>query len=141
MSDNTGTTPPASGPQHPTPRPNAAQRLWLRLQVWQRILAVVVLIAVVVGFVWVAANLGGTSSEAGQQCRDRVEFRLKSPSTADFGSSSVSELGSTGSRWEVAGIVDAENSFGGTVRLTYKCDMSYDEEADSWDAALVDVRE
>jgi hypothetical protein len=140
MSDNTSTT-PHDGSQIPASRPNAAQRLWLRLSVWQRVLAVALVIGAFFGVALLASNIGPTESEAEQQCQARVELRLKSPSTADFGASSTRELGSTGARWEVTGVVDAENSFGGTVRLSYKCDMSYDEASDSWDAALVDVRE
>lgn len=140
MSDNTGTT-PTGGQQYPTQRPNAAQRFWLRLSVWQRVVVVAVLVGAVCGFAWLAGGTGGGAGEAQQQCQARVELRLKAPSTADFNSSSARELGSTGNRWEVTGIVDAENSFGGTVRMTYKCDLTYDEETDSWDAALVDVRE
>lgn len=140
MSDNTGST-SSDGPERQQPEPNAAQKVWLRLSVWQRVLAVALFIGALFGLAWLASNVGPTASEAEQQCQARVELRLKSPSTADFGASSTRELGSTGARWEVTGIVDAENSFGGTVRLSYKCDMSYDEASDSWDAALVDVRE
>lgn len=139
MSDSTGT--PTGAHQHPTQRPNAAQRLWLRLAVWQRILVVAVLLAAVFGVTWLASQRGGGASEAEQECQARVELRLKAPSTAEFSASSARELGKTGDRWEVTGIVDAENSFGGTVRMTYKCDLTYDEDAQAWDAALVDVRE
>jgi hypothetical protein len=115
---------------------------WYRLKSpWRQLLAFGLLVLAIVGFAWAATSLTTGEADAQQQCEDRVELRLKSPSTADFGDSSTRELGSTGTRWEVSGVVDAENSFGATVRLTYKCDLTYDEESDSWDAALVDVRE
>lgn len=83
----------------------------------------------------------GGGGDAEDECKTLVEDRLKSPSTAEFGDSASSELGKTGARWEVTGVVDAENSFGGTVRMTYKCDLTYDEGTGTWEAALVDVRE
>lgn len=54
--------------------------------------------------------------EAVSQCEARVEKLLKAPSTAQFDSSA------TGSgTWTVTGTVDAENSFGATVRSSYGC--------------------
>jgi len=54
--------------------------------------------------------------EAVSQCEARVEKLLKAPSTAQFDSSA------TGSgTWTVTGTVDAENSFGASVRSSYGC--------------------
>jgi hypothetical protein len=50
------------------------------------------------------------------QCEARIEEQLKSPATAKFDSTA------TGSgTWTVRGTVDAENSFGATVRSNYEC--------------------
>ena len=136
MSDNvdsTSSTPPAS----PASRVKA---WWLGLPSWLNVLIIgVVLFGALVGLI--LAQNPNTAANATKECQDRVELKLKSPSTADFGDATAQELGDTGARWEVIGIVDAENSFGGTVRLTYKCDITYNETAESWSASLVDVRE
>lgn len=56
--------------------------------------------------------------EAIAQCEAAIEERLKSPSTASFDSSA------TGSgTWTVTGTVDAENSFGATVRSSFECSV------------------
>lgn len=145
MSDNTNTTPeePAdatgtTGATGATPPPS---RTWPESNQKRNLAIIGAVVVAVAGITWWSVATGGGSSGAATECRERVEARLKAPSTADFQSSSTRELGSTGDRWEVTGVVDAENSFGGTVRLTYKCDLTYDDTADSWDAALVDVRE
>lgn len=51
-------------------------------------------------------------------CKTFVERQLKAPSTAKF--SGLSHSGS-GPRWTVTGAVDAENSFGATVRSNWTC--------------------
>lgn len=59
-----------------------------------------------------------------------VEQRLTSPSTASYGSigeqsstQNVRDLGN--SRYQVHGFVDAENGFGGTVRMYFKVILKY----------------
>jgi hypothetical protein len=122
-------------------RPAHTGSHWSRLRAWQQVLILVVVAAAILGVSYFIQSAGGDASEATEQCQSRVEDKLKSPATAEFGDSSSSELGKTGDRWEVIGVVDAENGFGATVRLTYKCDMTYVEPMDAWTAALVDVRE
>lgn len=86
-------------------------------------IGIVIALAVVLGFVGCVAGSMRSGDrnhdrEAIAQCEARIEKLLKSPSTADF-DSHASALGSD--RWEVAGTVDAENSFGATVRASYGC--------------------
>lgn len=76
----------------------------------------------VVGIMIVGALNGGgnydsdNKYEAIAQCEARVKDLLKAPSTAQFSSDA------TGSgTWKVTGTVDAENSFGATLRSTYGC--------------------
>lgn len=81
---------------------------------------VVAAIAVVIVGLFVIAGLSGGGNEKAKAvaaCEGEVKARLKAPSTARF-SSGVS--GSDGD-YTVAGQVDAENSFGATVRSTYTC--------------------
>lgn len=52
------------------------------------------------------------------QCETQVGKMLKAPATADFDSSTTA---AGDSRWTVTGTVDAENSFGATVRASYGC--------------------
>ena len=54
--------------------------------------------------------------EAISQCEARIADRLKAPSTADF-TSDATGYGT----WTVTGVVDAENSFGATVRSSFQC--------------------
>lgn len=61
--------------------------------------------------------------DATQACRYFVKERLKAPSTAEF--SGESQSGSA-PRWTVSGSVDAENSFGAKIRMSYTCTVSLD---------------
>lgn len=85
--------------------------------------------AVIIGFVvllaW-ACSGGGSSSANGQvqyACKEWVKERLKSPSSANF--SGVSTALSSG-RWTSTGSVDAENSFGVPLRMSYTCVVTHD---------------
>ena len=60
-------------------------------------------------------------------CKDFVRDRLKAPSTADF--TSVSHTGSAPT-WTVTGTVDADNSFGAKLRMTFTCVVR--DDGDTW---------
>lgn len=51
-------------------------------------------------------------------CKSHVLDRLKSPSTAEFGEVDVS---TSGPPYSVRGVVDAQNSFGASLRNSYSC--------------------
>lgn len=94
-----------------------------RAKVNRRAIAIVIAVFVVIVFVGCvagSANSGNRNDEqeAIAQCEARIEKLLKSPATADF-DSAASARGSE--RWAVTGTVDAENSFGATVRASYGC--------------------
>jgi hypothetical protein len=57
--------------------------------------------------------------EAISQCEDLVGQQLKSPTSADFNSTATGP-----GTWTVTGTVDAENSFGATVRAEYQCTVT-----------------
>lgn len=81
------------------------------------------------GCVAMVAVSGGDSDEpsadmARVMCEGFVEDRLKSPGTADFQIPVTTSAGVT--TWEVSGSVDAQNSFGATVRLDYICTVHGD---------------
>lgn len=80
------------------------------------------------------ANGDGAGAEAA--CRQFVEQRLKSPSTADFSSETATQ--DSGPNWTVTGIVDSENSFGGTVRNGYRCELASTGD-DNWRAVSVET--
>jgi hypothetical protein len=68
-------------------------------------------------------GFGGSGSGAGvakRACHNTVESSLKSPSTARF-SSSVSGHNTKEDNFLVEGTVDAQNSFGATVRNSFQC--------------------
>jgi hypothetical protein len=86
------------------------------------VLAVVVLpLAVVIGIQLAGGDdrEGPTRSGAETVCRQFVEDDLKAPASAEWGSTSASQL--TGTSWEVLGEVDAQNSFGAQVRTRFTC--------------------
>jgi hypothetical protein len=65
------------------------------------------------------------------QCNKAVSYKLKAPSTAEFGSYTDSDVipfdtvtnkdGSMSKTFIVSGTVDAQNSFGAMIRNTYTC--------------------
>lgn len=59
-------------------------------------------------------------TEARAQCEDLVEENLKSPATAEFG---TSEATRSGTEWIVTGSVDSENSFGAMLRSDFQCSV------------------
>lgn len=60
------------------------------------------------------------------QCTLHVENRLKSPSTADFPGSSSSNIQDLGNNvFGVWSYVDAQNSFGATIRNNFYCKIQY----------------
>src|SRR5579871_6739632 len=70
----------------------------------------------------IASRSGGphetTDLEARVAGRVAVERVLKAPSTADFHSLRATKQGDV---WTVAGSVDAQNSFGATIRSDFVC--------------------
>jgi hypothetical protein len=76
---------------------------------------------------------GGDGDGAIAYCHQFVEDRLKLPDTADFPGFSDHQVTETGAqRWRVEAWVEGENSFGGTVRTDWTCEISYNEAAESW---------
>lgn len=60
-------------------------------------------------------------SAAERVCKNHVLDRLKSPSTAEFGEVDVS---TSGPPYTVRGVVDAQNSFGATLRNSFSCTVT-----------------
>jgi len=79
-------------------------------------------------------------------CELYVENMLKSPSTADFPSSSSSNIRDLGNNiFEVNSYVDAQNSFGAVIRTNWYCKIQYigtveDEEGDPKFWNLLDIK-
>lgn len=72
----------------------------------------------------------GDERGAKSACREFSQQRLKSPGSAQF-SNEVATQGAQGA-WTVSGMVDSENSFGGSVRNSYTCSVEYSETRESW---------
>ncbi|WP_395705451.1 DUF2510 domain-containing protein [Rhodococcus ruber] len=72
------------------------------------------------------ADLIGTRKLVEQTCREAVENRLKSPSSAEFSDVQAKQDDSAGTRWTTTGKVDSENSFGASIRNTFTCTSTYD---------------
>lgn len=59
-------------------------------------------------------------------CQQFVEDQLKAPSTAEFAIMSDSEVANTtGNVWVVESYVDAQNSFGATIRTQFRCEVAW----------------
>jgi hypothetical protein len=71
----------------------------------------------------------GDGGHAKVACRGMVEDKLKAPSTADFSNESVS---GSGTSWNVAGLVDSQNSFGAKIRSSYTCSLTYSPSDHQW---------
>ena len=59
------------------------------------------------------------------EAKDIVKSKLKSPSTAQFGSISETKITSINNTWTVSGWVDAQNSFGATIRSKYTVQITF----------------
>lgn len=73
-----------------------------------------------------AAEYEPSAADAERMCREDVLGKLKAPSTATFGDvrSTISDDFDP-DRWTVTGWVDAENSFGATLRSEWTCDATH----------------
>ena len=77
---------------------------------------------------------GGDEGGAIAYCHQFVEQQLKSPDSADFpgnGEHDVTTI-TEGEEWSVSSYVDAENSFGASLRTDWTCGISYDEATGTW---------
>lgn len=82
---------------------------------------------------------GGDEDGAIAYCHQFVEDRLKSPGSADFPSFGEHQVATVSEQqWRVSSYVDAENSFGASLRTDWTCEISYDEGAGEW--TLVDLQ-
>lgn len=68
-----------------------------------------------------AEQLGDTlsKSDVWNEAKGIVEDRLKAPSTAKFCSMSQANIKQNGDTWTISGYVDAENSFGASIRNNF----------------------
>jgi hypothetical protein len=67
-------------------------------------------------FVFVALGGGNDNSKVWVLAKHEVESRLKSPSSAKFPSQSEANISEVGDKYIVKSYVDAENSFGASIR-------------------------
>jgi len=75
---------------------------------------------------------GNTGSEVYYDAISVVKKQLKSPSSAEFSSRSSTniKLSSGTSSWTVSGWVEAENSFGATIRNEFQVRLTYQNKGD-----------
>lgn len=78
-----------------------------------------------VGIPQPASAPGGGDAGAIVACEKFVRVRLKSPASAEFpiGERKATDLGSN--RYTVTGAVDADNSYGATIRNRYNCRVEF----------------
>lgn len=70
----------------------------------------------------VAPSTALTAGIAEIACEKAIAQELKAPSTADF--PDTNSRSTTGGSFDVRGVVDSENSFGGTVRSYFGCTVA-----------------
>lgn len=70
-----------------------------------------------------AAEYQPTAADAERMCREDVLGKLKAPGTAKFGSVRSTVEGD--GVWRVTGWVDAQNSFGATIRSEWTCSATH----------------
>lgn len=102
-----------------------------------------VLAAVVIGVVVWLFNIGSGGDGGGDGgdgrdeigakvvCEQFIEDRLKSPSSADFQNSGEYIVTGSGATYTVQGYVEADNSFGASLRSNWTCTV-HEEGDDRW---------
>lgn len=80
-------------------------------------------LVVLVVAVWVGGlfgyGAGPTGDGAAKACHTDVETMLKSPRSAEYSDETSEKVGDN--RWYVRGSVDAENTYGASLRSSYEC--------------------
>lgn len=67
-----------------------------------------------------------------ERCQAAIEDKLRSPSTARYGDATVKSTGGEfGTRYNIAGKLDAQNGFGIVTRGEYRCDLTKERNG-SW---------
>lgn len=85
----------------------------------------------------IATSCGGgsswepTATEARTICEGWVKDKLKAPSTARFANDGTTHP-SGADAWTMSGTVDAQNSFGATIRTAWTCDVRFDSATERW---------
>lgn len=70
-------------------------------------------------------DFGHDENNAWTAARDIVEAKLKSPSTAKFCSVTNASIERDGNTWTITGYVDAQNSFGSTLRNNFTVKITF----------------
>lgn len=70
-------------------------------------------------------SYGNETYDAYWDAKTEVENRLKAPSTAEFCKGYEADVTRNGSTWTVSGWVDAQNSFGATIRSDFSVKITY----------------
>jgi hypothetical protein len=91
----------------------------------RRLLGVAVLL-LVAGCGSAVADDGGGKDGAQKACQDLITARLKSPSSAKFPHVKVDLKKGSKTEYSVVGQVDADNSFGVSIRTNWVCVVRYD---------------
>jgi hypothetical protein len=83
-------------------------------------------------------SAGTLKYEAADMCHTFVGRQLKSPASADYSNDHVTGGPAV---FTVVGDVDADNSFGASIRGRYRCVVSKDAgDNDMWHASVVNLR-
>lgn len=70
-------------------------------------------------------DYGNTADDAWSAAKDVVSSKLKAPSTAQFSDRSKATITRDGTTWTVSSWVDAQNSFGATIRNDFTVVIVY----------------
>ena len=70
-------------------------------------------------------DFGHSEASVYYKAQNIVKGKLKAPSTANFGSISETTISRNGNTWTISGWVDAQNSFGATIRSHYTVKITF----------------
>ena len=73
-------------------------------------------------------------------CKKFIADNLVAPASAKYGTPETSLLDADTETWRVMGYVDAQNKMGAMLRLTYRCEVSY-QGGDMWNLVDLDIVE
>lgn len=102
----------------------------------------VLAIILVCGLIWAIARGRGGEDEsdagarvASRHCQEAALSRLESPASAHFAPLSeqqILRIQGEGEAYRVISYVDAQNTFGATLRRNYSCDLHHDAANNTW---------
>lgn len=111
-----------------------ARAWWADQKLIEKVVAVLGVLLLVVVAISVA-NMGGgvdqprdRTDHARDECHDAVRARLKDPGSAEI--ANATQTGGSQGPWTFSGTATAANSYGGTARVSWSCNVTMGDDLD-----------